>query len=116
MTREEFIKILEEKGYPYEIVGNKVIVTQEGGIGFFDKGSVDLNGLTALPPGVEFRNEGSVWLRALTSLPPGVEFKHRGNVYFKSLMGGRFSDWRGDIEGIDSKRLLNLMISKGLFL
>ena len=116
MTREEFIEVLDSKDYSYEMKGDRIVVTQEGGIGFFDEGSVDLQSLTSLPPGVEFRNEGSVWLRALTSLPPGVEFKHRGNVYFKSLMGGRFSDWRGDIEGIDSKRLLNLMISKGLFL
>jgi hypothetical protein len=108
MTREAFIKVLEEKDYSYRIEGNKVIVTH--------KGNVDLRDLTSLPPGVVFKNEAVVNLNSITSLPPGVEFKHRGNVYFKSLMGGRFSDWRGDIEGIDSKRLLNLMISKGLFL
>jgi hypothetical protein len=32
-----------------------------------------------------------------------------------SLIGGRFSDWRGNIEGIDSKRLLNKMIKQGVF-
>ena len=115
MTREAFIKVLDEKGYSYEIEGNKIVVTQEGGIGFFDEGSVDLNGLTSLPPGVEFRNEGSVWLRALTSLPPGVEFKNGRDVGLNSLVGGWFSDWKGNIESIDAKRLLNKMISLGLF-
>jgi len=86
------------------------------GVAFKNGGHVNLRSLTFLPPGVEFINVGNINLDSITSLPPGVEFKHRGNVYFKSLMGGRFSDWRGDIEGIDSKRLLNLMISKGLFL
>jgi len=86
------------------------------GVAFKNGGHVNLRSLTSLPPGVEFINVGNINLDSITSLPPGVEFKHRGNVYFKSLMGGRFSDWRGDIEGIDSKRLLNLMISKGLFL
>jgi hypothetical protein len=33
----------------------------------------------------------------------------------KSLIGGWFSQWKGNIEGVDSKRLLNFMISKGVF-
>jgi hypothetical protein len=86
------------------------------GAAFKNEGHVNLRSLISIPPDVEFKNVGNINLDSITSLPPGVEFKHRGNVYFKSLMGGRFSDWRGDIEGIDSKRLLNLMISKGLFL
>jgi len=35
-----------------------------------------------------------------------------------SLIGGsfgRFEDWSGNIEGINSTKLLNLMISKGVF-
>ena len=108
MTQEEFIEVLDDKGYSYGMEGDKIIVT--------GKGDVWLESLTSLPPGVVFRNGGHVNLRELTSLPPGVVFENEGYVYFKSLMGGRFSDWRGDIEGIDSKRLLNLMISKGLFL
>jgi hypothetical protein len=62
-----------------------------------------------------FKNVGNVYLRALTSLPPGVEFKNKGDVVLGALTGGWFSDWRGNIEGIDSKRLLNSMISKGVF-
>jgi len=33
----------------------------------------------------------------------------------KSLLGGAFGYWKGNIEGIDSKRLLNLMIKQGVF-
>jgi len=54
-------------------------------------------------------------LNALTSLPPGVEFKNGKGVRLRDLIGDWFNRWKGNIEGIDSKRLLNLMISKGVF-
>ena len=150
MTREEFIEILDKRGYSYEIEGDKVVVTHKGG--------VYLNSLTSLPPGVEFRNGGDVWLDSITSLPPGVEFMNRGRVYLRSLtsippgvvfknkgdegdvwldsitslppgvefrnggdvsldylLGDYFNRWNGNIEGIDSKRLLNKMIKDGIF-
>jgi hypothetical protein len=44
-----------------------------------------------------------------------VVFKNKGDVYLRALTGGWFDDWKGNIKGIDSKRLLNSMISKGLF-
>ena len=53
MTREAFIKVLDDKGYSYEIEGNKVIVTH--------KGNVDLRDLASLSPGVEFRNRGDAY-------------------------------------------------------
>ena len=130
MTQEEFIAILDEKRYSYKIEGDKIIVTY--------RGYVDLEDLTSLPPGVVFRNGGDVWLTYLNSLPPGVEFKNGGNVYldlntletlppgveFKNggyvglykLDGGYFSEWKGNIEGIDPKRLLNFMIKQGVFI
>ena len=108
MTQEEFIAILDEKRYSYEIKGDKIIVTGEW--------DVYLHRLTSLPSCVEFRNRGSVNLKSLTSLPPDVVFKNRGDVNLKSLVGGWFEDWSGNIEGIDSKRLLNLMISKEMFI
>jgi hypothetical protein len=106
MTREEFIKVLDEKRYSYEIEGDKLVV-----IG----GYVDLNSLASLPPGVEFRNEGGVYLESLTSLSPGVVFKNGGSIDLESLIGGYFNDWKGNIDGIDEKILLNKMISLGLF-
>jgi len=127
MTREEFTKILDEKGYSYEIEGDKIIVTPKSdvylnslpsippSVEFKNEGDVGLGSLTSLPPSVEFKNEGDVGLGSLTSLPPGLVFKNVGYVYLGSLVGGWFQDWKGNIEGIDSKRLLNSMISKGVF-
>ena len=83
---------------------------------FENRGNVDFPVLTSLPPGVEFSNEGYINLRALTSLPPGVEFKNGLRVDLGSLIGGYFDDWKGNIEGIDSKRLLNVMIKQGMFI
>ena len=107
MTREEFIAELKGKSYSYEIEGNKIVVT--------NKGYITLDYITSLPPGVEFRNEGTVYLRSLKSIPPGVEFRNGGMVKLESLTGGWIMYWRGNIEGIDPKRLLNKMISLGLF-
>ena len=87
MTREKFIKKLKREDYSYKIEGDRVVVT--------DRGHVNLGSLTSLPPGVEFRNGG--------------------DVYLGSLTGDWFARWNGNIEGVDGKRLLNLMISKGLF-
>ena len=88
MTQEEFIKILKRKKYSYEIEGDKIIVT----------------------------HKGSVHLKLLTSLPSDVEFRNVGNVYLDSLTGGAIIRCEGNIEGIDSKRLLNVMIKRGMFI
>jgi hypothetical protein len=112
MTREEFIEVLDEMEYSYEIQGDKIVVT--------GKGDVWLASLTSLPSGVVFRNGGHVWLESLTSLPPGVVFEnggsYGGSVFFESLINvGFISRWQGNIEGIDSNRLLNKVIELGLF-
>jgi hypothetical protein len=127
MTQEEFIKVLNKEVYTYEIEGDNIIVTYSvgadlryltslpPGVVFKTGWSVDLRSLTSLPPGVEFRNKGHVRLDALTSIPSDVVFSNEGVVYLDALIGGRFDEWQGNIEGIDSKRLLNMMISKGVF-
>jgi len=150
MTREAFIKVLDKKGYSYEMMGDSVVVNggdSEGvvylesltslppGVVFKNEWDVNLRSLTSLPRGVEFKNVGGVILSSLTSIPPGVEFNNRGDVYLKSLtsissgvefknygdvnlgslIGDYFNRWSGNIKGIDSKRLLNLMIKQGLF-
>ena len=148
MTREEFIKVLDDKGYSYEIQGDKIVVTHdrnvylhaltslppgvefrnEGtvilesltslppGVVFRNEGFVDLNALTSLPPGVVFENRRGVYLSSLTSIPPGVEFNNRGGVALESLTGGGFDEWEDNIDDIDSERLLNLMIKRGMFI
>ena len=107
MTQEAFINVLDEEGYSYEIEGDRIVVTYGYG--------VDLSALTSIPPGVEFKNGGYVDLESLTSLPPGVEFKNGEDVYLGLLIGRWFDEWQGNIEGIDSKRLLNVMIKQGVF-
>jgi hypothetical protein len=82
---------------------------------FKNEGDVHLYRLISLPRGVVFKNGGGVYLSSLTSLPPGVNFKNGGDVNFSALTGDWFIYWKGNIDGIDSKRLLNKMIKKGVF-
>ena len=79
MTREEFIQILDEKDYSYEIEGDKLVVTED------EDGTVYLQSLETLPPGVEFKNKGDVLLESLETLPPGVEFNNGEDVNLNSL-------------------------------
>ena len=84
---------------------------------FENEGDVTLN-IDELPENVKFFNEGDVYLYQVESIHSSVEFNNEGEVFLDSLdslAGGSFDDWEGNIEGIDSKRILNLMISKGLF-
>jgi len=130
MTQEEFIKLLDYKGYSYEEEGDKIVVTHKGNarlesltslppdVEFRNEGDVWLDSLTTLPPGVEFSNSGYIDLDSLSSLPPGTKFRNGGNVWLRSLIGvvgGLTLDWKGNIEGINTKRLLNKMIELGLF-
>jgi hypothetical protein len=85
------------------------------GVRFQNQGSVWLRSLESLAPGVQFQNQGHVYLNSLKSLPPGVRFQNQGSVYLRSLVGGWFKGWKGNIEGVDPKRLLHLMIDKKLF-
>jgi hypothetical protein len=108
--RRSFISGLETNGYRYEIVGDKIIVTHSG--------EVYMGLRKYIPSGLEFRNGGDVNLAGVESIPPGVEFNNLGGVFLgKKLKRGMkmwVSQWEGNIEGIDSKRLLNLMIKNGL--
>jgi hypothetical protein len=127
MTQEEFEQELKKGGHSFERAGDEILVTHQGsvwldsleslppGVQFQNRGDVGLDSLKSLPPDVQFQNQGSVWLRSLKSLPPGVQFQNQGSVYLRSLVGGWFEDWKGNIEGVDPKRLLNLMIDKSLF-
>ena len=97
MTREEFIQILDEKGYSYEIKGDKLVITRNlnvmlgslktlpTGMVFNNGGDVLLYSLETLPPGVEFNNGEDVYLNVLKTIPPGVEFNNGGYVFLDSL-------------------------------
>ena len=81
---------------------------------FENEGDVTLN-IDELPENVKFFNEGDVYLYQVESIHSSVEFNNEGEVFLESLTGGYFSEWKGNIEVIGSNRLLNLIISKGIF-
>ncbi len=128
MTQEQFIEVLNKEGYSYEIEGDKIVVTGNRhlflgklktlppGVEFRNRRNVSLDTLKTLPPGTKFNNGGRVGLHSLETLPPGVEFNNGGSVYLRSLIGGGFEHWSGNIDGIYNKMLLNLMIKQGVFI
>ena len=98
MTNRKFIKILKDKGYEYELEGNKIIVAAynslvnlkslteiPSGVVFENDGVVDLGSLIEIPSGVEFRNRTHVMLNSIESLPSDVMFNNRGSVWLNSL-------------------------------
>ena len=128
MTREEFIKELNKKGYSYEIEGDKIVVTHKGdiilfnnfnsipsGVEFNSNGVVYLYELKDLPSEVIFNNKGDVVLDSIKNIFPDVKFNNSGNIRLELLGGIWFDKWKGNIKGIGYKRLLNKMISLGLF-
>jgi hypothetical protein len=128
MTQEEFEQELKKGGYSFKRAGDEILVTHQGSVNlsslervppdvqFQNQGSVWLRSLKSLPPGVRFENQGYVWLDSLKILPPGVQFENQRDVWLSSLVGGWFEEWAGNIEGVNPKRLLHLMIDKKLFL
>jgi len=82
---------------------------------FTNGGEIFLEGLEDISPGVVFNNGKDIYLPSVKSISPAIEFNNYGNIYLSFLIGGWFDHWRGNIEGIDPKRLLNKMISLGLF-
>ena len=127
MTQEEFTKVLKKGNNSYKIKGDKLVVTVLGdvflndltslpsGVEFRGGHHVHLDSLTSLPPGVVFNNRGDVYLDSITSIPPGVVFKKVYDVKLDSLIGGYFHEWEGNTK-LSKKRLLNLMIKKGMFI
>ena len=134
MTQEEFFfKVLEIRDtYSVKAEGDKSVVDawpdEDGScdidlreleipsnVTFVNEGDVTL-GTDELPENVKFVNDGDVYLYYVESIHSSVEFDNEGEVFLDSLVGGSFDDWEGNIEGVDNKRLLNLMISKGVFI
>ena len=89
--------------------------TLPSGVEFNNQGNINLKSLKTLPAGVGFKNHGDINLDSLKALPVSVEFKNGRWVNLKSLIGGWYDNWPGNIEGIYWMKLLNKMISIGLF-
>lgn len=118
MTRLEFIEILDQKGYTYVEEGNKIVITHLDRERFDD--NVWFNSLESIPPNVEFRNDGNIMIRYFmagepsdSGIPSSVEFNNGSDVWLNKL--GWFGNWKGNIDDINSKQLLNKMVSDGLF-
>lgn len=135
MTREEIekefwneVRELRDTYYT-EVKGGKIIVSafpdEDGScdidlreleipsdVIFENEGEVTLS-IEEIPENVEFANEGDVYLYHVENIHPSVKFNNEGDVWLK--VGWFNLIWKGNIEGIDSKRLLNFMISKGVF-
>ena len=135
MTREEIekefwneVRELRDTYYT-EVKGGKIIVSafpdEDGScdidlreleipsdVIFENEGEVTLS-IEEIPENVEFANEGDVYLYHVENIHTSVKFNNEGDVWLK--VGWFNLIWKGNIEGIDSKRLLNFMISKGVF-
>jgi hypothetical protein len=86
------------------------------GVRFLNEGDVVLESIRRLEPGVEFANGKNIWLDSLRSLDPGVQFENGGKVFFKALIGQwSLAEWKGNIKGISTKDLINLMVKSSLF-
>ena len=106
---------------------------------FANKGMVKLeDNITSLPYGLEFRNggeisgsnleeieyplifqnRGTIQFHRLEKINPGVVFNNKGDVYIKNIGAierkARPVGYKKLLEGISDKRLLNLMIKRGL--
>jgi hypothetical protein len=95
MSREEFIEILEDKGYSYEMEGDKIIITHGGMVSllysipvpldskveFRNDEHVDLNNATELPENIVFNNTNDVFLGSLKNLPKGIKFQNTNDVF-----------------------------------
>jgi hypothetical protein len=131
MEREEFKRVLREKDYPYEETLTRIMVGKY-------RNAIDLSELKSIPSNVVFRNMGSVSLDSIEEIPSGVVFMNGLYVYLNSLrkidpsvrffnQGERiytFTKTVGDltfwsfsfgVPGIEDFRVLNKMISLGLF-
>jgi hypothetical protein len=132
MEREEFKRMLKEKGYPCEEEEGRLVVGRVWN-------NIDLSWVKSIPSGIVFSNNFSVNLDSLEAIPSGVEFNNGLNVYLASLrridtsvrffnlsavispiLGGTIEGstiWAFSfgVPGISDYRVLNSMISMGLF-
>ena len=122
MTREGFIKKLDDLGYSYVLDGDKIVVTHYT--------NVYLNNITELPDNVCFANGASVYLSNLVKLSKGLEFRNLGSVnmsLIKDFSGALFANresvwtesfnninWECNIPGIRKGVLFGLMVKRGL--
>lgn len=99
----------EDGGYLY------IIDSIPSGVIFKNKGYLNLSSLEKMPDSVEFRNTGDLQLDSISTseIHTGCVFNNTGSINFSN--GYWDHKWIGNIEGINDKRLMNLMIKRGVF-
>jgi hypothetical protein len=118
MNLEEFKVILEDIGvlYTENKNGNSIVVTD------YKKspaGALLLNSIEEIPAGVEFAYRGTIYMWGLKRISPSVKFSDLSVIHsplFPSVwetgIGMKFVF---SVPGISDNRVLNRMISLGLF-
>jgi len=105
------------------------------GVEFWNSGSIYLLILESIPSDVKFNNDGAIWMESLLAIPSGFVFNNKGGIFLVNIRSipndvifntGRgvyinsFTDlknWRGDsIEGIDDRKIINLLLKRGMFI
>ena len=112
MEREEFKRMLKEKGYPCEESEGRLIVGRTWN-------NIDLSWVKSIPSGVEFKNALGVYLASLRRIDPSVRFFNLSSV-ISPILGGSIEgsiiwSFSFSVPGIENYRVLNNMISMGLF-
>jgi stress response protein SCP2 len=124
------------RGHGYDRVDILDLYELPSGVEFINKGHTVFNNVTDIPGGVFFRNSGDVELdslenisgevvfnnnedvvlRSIKKIPSDLEFNNGGQVYLNALGIRTTGTFPFKMEGIENKRILNLMINKGIFI
>jgi hypothetical protein len=130
MTREDFIKKLDDILCPYNIEDGKIIISVGSyssysdltsleslpeGIKFVGEGVMDLSNLIEIPYGTEFNNSGVIFLYGVKKIHPGVKFNQNQQICLFNLVVGTKFTFRFRVDGISDSYILNNMISLGIF-
>ena len=84
------------------------------GVEFTNPGYVYLDSLESIPPDTKFKNGRSLSLYSLKSIPKEIVFEN-GTVIWLDSLGINSNQWEGNLEGINTRRIINKMIELGLF-
>ncbi len=99
------------------------------GVIFNNKGNVHIADLQEIPEGVHFNNGSNIVLGIQpmgVKIHPSIVFNNgksnimlgykRGGSYMFNTSGDWGESWKGSIDDINTKRLFNLMVKRGVFL
>lgn len=79
---------------------------------FNNKGDIFLGNVETLPSDIQFNNDGTIYLNFLETIHPNIQLNNKGSVFIENL---DTNHWKGNIKGINGKRLFNIMIKQGVF-